>query len=287
MSVVRWLIDRTVLFEGSTRPAALMRIGLVWIAWARYAEDLSFWRQVEWDFFVVGASFFVSTTLMLLGVWSRFATAWAGATMLLGTYAYLGFQRGVEPWTHHHTYLLSVATCLLALTPCGRSYSWDRWRAVMRSEREGVSVPPERGALWAQRLIALQVAAVYFWGAYNKTTTGFLSGAALEFVAMSLYLGSDYPQSPLFHSAMVFLAWAIVLLEYALAFGLFVRPLRRWLIPAGLLFHAVIYVTLPVATFSATMWLLYLAFLDPERVHAFTDRLTGGNRREPAPLTGP
>jgi hypothetical protein len=255
-----------------------MRIGLVLIAWARYAEDLSFWKRLEWDFLAVGASFFVATTLMLLGVWSRVSTASAGATMLLGTYAYLGFQRGVEPWTHHHVYLLSVATCLLALTPCGASYSWDRWRAIARAERDGIVAPPERGALWAQRLIALQIAAVYFWAAYNKTASGFLSGAALELVAMSLYLGSDYPQSPLFHASMVSLSWMTVVLEYSLAFGLFVPRLRKWLIPAGVVFHAIIYVTLPVATFSATMWLLYLAFLDPDRVHAFLDRLGGARR---------
>jgi hypothetical protein len=278
MSIIRALIGRTAGFEGSTRSVALMRIGIVLVAWSRYAEDLSFYKRLEWDFLAVGASFFVSTTLMLFGVWSRVTTAWAGATMLLGTYAYLGLQRGVEPWTHHHTYLLCIATCLLALTPCGGSYSWDRWRVVVRAEREGHAPPPERGPLWAQRLIALQVAAVYFWGAYNKTTSGFLGGDGLEFVSMSLYLGSDYPQSPLFHPAMVFLAWCTVALEYTLAFGLFFRSLHRWLIPAGFLFHAIIYVTLPVATFSATMWLLYLAFLDPDEVHAFLDRIGGASR---------
>jgi hypothetical protein len=281
MRVVRALIRWTVDYEGSTRSVALMRIGLALIAWARYAEELSFHRHLEWDFSMVGASFFVSSTLMLFGVCSRFSTAWTGATLLFGTYAHLGFQRGIEPWTHHHTYLLCIATCLLALTPCGGSYSWDRWRAVVRAEREGRAAPPEYGPLWAQRLIALQVATVYFWAAFNKTSVAFLDGSALEFVAMSLYLGSDYPQSPLFHATTVFLAWATVTLEYALAFGLFVQRLRVWLVPAGMVFHAIIYMTLPVATFSVTMWILYLAFLDPDQVHAFLDRIGTGLHVDP------
>jgi hypothetical protein len=94
-------------------------------------------------------------------------------------------------------------------------------------------------------------------------------------IAGARYFGSDFPRSPLFHAAMVFLAWATVVLEYLLAFGLFVPRLQGPLLLAGFLFHAIIYITLPVATFSVTMWVLYLAFLDPDRVHAILDRSAG------------
>ena len=65
----------------------------------------------------------------------------------------------------------------------------------------------------------------------------------------------------------------VLLVEVALAVGLFMRRTHRWLLPIGILFHGVMVVTLPVATFSVTMWLLYLAVLDPDRVHAFMDGL--------------
>lgn len=273
MSFARALLDRTIGFEGSTRPVALMRIGLALVAWSRFAFDLSLFQRLTLGYTVLGLAFFVSSTAMLFGIASRAATAATGSVLLLGTYVYLGLIRGVEPFTHHHCYLLSFAICLLALTPCGASYSFDRWRAVVRAEREEKSAPPERGPLWAQRLIALQVAAIYFWSAYDKTNVAFLSGARLEMLAGALYFGSDFPQSPLYHSVMVFLSWATVVLEYLLAFGLFVPRLREPLLLAGFLFHAIIYVTLPMFTFSATMWVLYLAFLDPDDVHAFLDRL--------------
>ena len=47
------------------------------------------------------------------------------------------------------------------------------------------------------------------------------------------------------------------------------------LVLPGLAFHAIIYVTLPVYTFSATMALLYLAYFDADAVDKVIARLQG------------
>ena len=39
--------------------------------------------------------------------------------------------------------------------------------------------------------------------------------------------------------------------------------------------HAGIYVSMPVNTFTVTMYLIYFAFVDPDKVHAIIDRLSG------------
>jgi hypothetical protein len=52
---------------------------------------------------------FAVTTLMLLGVLSRLSTLATGA-VLLTMYHYFGLELGREPWTHHHTYLLTFGT---------------------------------------------------------------------------------------------------------------------------------------------------------------------------------
>ena len=70
-------------------------------------------------------------------------------------------------------------------------------------------------------------------------------------------------------------AFAVVALEYCLAFGLPFRRTRRYLVLPGLAFHAIIYVTLPVYTFSATMALLYLAYFDADAVDRVIARLQG------------
>jgi hypothetical protein len=46
---------------------------------------------------------------MLLGVLSRLSTLATGA-VLLTMYHYFGLELGREPWTHHHTYLLTFGT---------------------------------------------------------------------------------------------------------------------------------------------------------------------------------
>jgi hypothetical protein len=83
---------------------------------------------------------------------------------------------------------------------------------------------------------------------------------------------------------MIAASAATVALEYALAFGMLHARTRRWLVLPGLLLHAAFYIVLPVRTFSATMFVLYLAYFDPDAVHAVIDRLSGVGETKPPPL---
>jgi len=265
----------------STRTAALIRLGLPPILWARWASDFQPFRDLEPWKVVLSASFMVSTTLMFFGVKSRLSTAWAGLSAMALVYG-VGHGLGVEAYTHHHTTMLAAGTCLLALTPCGGSYSVDRWWVVARAERTGAPPPPERGPTWALPLIGVLVSAVYIWGAWDKTTWAYFSGQRFQHYVMHLYVGSDFPDFPGFE-ALCFLAGAgSMALEYVLGPGLFFRRLQPVLIPVGVLFHAVIYWTMPVATFSVTMWLFYLAYLDPDVVHRFLDRISAPSGPAPS-----
>jgi len=263
-----WAVDT----EGSSRSSALIRIGLAMLFWSRWAGELLLYRDQSPIGLFLAANFFVATMLLFLGYHSRIAAVWAGSVGL-AMYYYFGFQLGREPWTHHHTYLLAVAALLIALTPCGRSYSLDRYLAVMRAERMGVAPPAERGNLWGLRLIVVQLSVLYFFTALDKTSYAFLSGARLEAIFLWYYAGSDYPAGLAWLATIVSLA--VVVLEYGLAFGLPFRATRRYLVLPGLAFHAIIYLTLPVYTFSATMALLYLAYFDADAVDKVTARLQG------------
>jgi len=263
-----WAVDT----EGSSRSSALIRIGLAMLFWSRWAGELLLYRDQSPIGLFLAANFFVATMLLFLGYHSRIAAVWAGSVGL-AMYYYFGFQLGREPWTHHHTYLLAVAALLIALTPCGRSYSLDRYLAVMRAERMGVAPPAERGNLWGLRLIVVQLSVLYFFTALDKTSYAFLSGARLEAIFLWYYAGSDYPAGLAWLATIVSLA--VVVLEYGLAFGLPFRATRRYLVLPGLAFHAIIYLTLPVYTFSATMALLYLAYFDADAVDKVIARLQG------------
>jgi len=255
--------------RGSTRAVALIRIGLALLLWARWGADLTPLHAHVRHAGALGAAFWLFTSAMLVGLRSGLATAGAGLTALA-----LVHVAGVEEYTHHHSYLLAAATCLLALAPCGGSFSVDRWLAVRDARTRGEPPPPEQGDLWAAWLLAAQLSAVYFWSAVSQLTPAFLSGERLQQTYVALYSPSDCPHFPAFAPLMMALALAVVALELALAFGLWNRRARRWLMPAGLAFHAALYLTVPVLTLSATMVLLYLAFL-PDEVHRAVDALVG------------
>ncbi|RWD61298.1 MAG: hypothetical protein EOS37_32660 [Mesorhizobium sp.] len=258
--------------EGSSRSSALIRIGLAMLFWSRWAGELLLYRDQSPAGLFLAANFFLATTQLFIGYHSRLAAVWTGSVGL-AMYYYFGFELGREPWTHHHAYLLAVAALLIALTPCDRSYSLDRYLAVVRAERAGVPPPVERGNLWGLRLIVVQLSVLYFFAAFDKSNYAFLSGARLEQIFLWFYAGSDYPSGLAWPATIV--SFGVVALEYGLAFGLPFRATRRYLVLPGLAFHAIIYVTLPVYTFSATMALLYLAYFDADAVDKVIARLQG------------
>ena len=269
-AIVRWALHH----EGSTRSAALIRIGLALALWARFGGDLGLFVQSSAAGRTLALVFWIASTCMLIGLGAWLASAITAACVLAMCSAWPALG-GNEGWAHHHVQLLGAATLFCALTPCGRSYSLDRWRALRRAAASGAPAPAERGNLWGLRLIVLQLSVIYLFAAIDKTHLGFLSGARLEHYLLWYYWGSDAPAWPGFHALLALVAVANVALEYALALGLPWPRTRRWLLLPGLGLHVLFYLLLPVATYSATVMLLYLAYLDPERVHAVLDELGG------------
>lgn len=279
-AVSKWALD----FEGSTRSSALIRISLAAVVWSRWANELILFRNLRsehgLEYVLLGSAFYLFSTLMFVGLWSRVSTLATGV-IALTIYWYFGHDLGREPWTHHHTYILAFGIFLCGLTPCGGSFSVDRWWAVRKARARGEAPPPEWGNLWGLRLIGIQLSSIYLWTAINKTNVGFLSGDRMEHYMMWFYTGSDYPQIPGFHAVMLLLGVGTTVLEYALAIGLWFPKPRRVLVPMGLMLHAGFYVLLPVSTYTTTMWALYLAFFDPAAVHRTVDALLGTQVSEP------
>jgi hypothetical protein len=259
--------------QGSTRALGLMRVALALVVFVRFGSELSLYQGDAPAFLLLGAAFFVFTSLMLVGYMAE--AACAGVAILLATFQfYLGYVRGYPGWTSHHIYLLLVSITLLALSPCGRSFSLDRWRALATA-RTPRDVAPEYGELWTQRLVALQLGALYFWTAIDKTNWQFLSGQRLQEAFIWSYDGRILEPMISAGALLPALAVTVVVVEYFLAFAIFVPRWRAWVLPIGLALHASFYVLLPVSTYSATVMVLYLALLDPDAVHRFIDRMLG------------
>lgn len=264
--------------EASTRAIALVRIGIPVVIWSEWADQLILFRHLNPTAVLVSSCIFASTILLFIGFWSRVSALLAGASVTSAIY-FLGHGAGRD-FVHHHTHMMMLATWLLAVTPCGGSYSLDRYLAVGSARRVLRPLPVERGPLWGQRLLGVLVSSVYLWSVYSKLTPAFMSGARMEQIFMTFYGSSAYPEWAGFHSAMLALAWITLLTEVFLAVGLWVPRTRRLAIAVGIVFHAALYYTLPVSTFSALMLLLYLTFPDPDAVHRVIEDLSG---HEPAP----
>jgi hypothetical protein len=167
----------------------------------------------------------------------------------------------------------------LTLAPTGRALSVDRWWAIADAEASGEAIPSERGPVWPSLLLAMQVATLYLWSLGDKLSNGFYTGVQLEQISMRYYFGSAPPDALSWLYPV--LAWAVLVLEVALPVALFVRRWQAWAMALGVVMHVMFYILIPVNTFTMQMLLLYLAFLDPDDVHAAIDRLLG-HRAKPS-----
>lgn len=252
--------------EASSRSAGLLRIGFALLLWTRFGSEMTLWSGTAPERVLVDLAFWLSTTLLLVGYRSRLASAATAATCLYMFYA-LGVFGGRDEWNSHHVWVLLSTASLLVLTPCGNSYSIDRWLSL----RRGTPLP-ERGWTGGVNLMALQLSAVYFWSAVDKSNWGFLSGQRLQAIFLNLYL-ENVPSGAWADALIAAVAVSVVAFEYFISVGIHVRRTHWWLLPAGLVLHALFFVLIPVSVFSVNVALLYLTVIDPDAVHAFLDRL--------------
>lgn len=264
----RWAL----LDEGSTRPTALMRIGLGTMLWLKLADRFLVYSDSTVVEVVLAVSFHLATLGTVLGAFSRLSTAVVAVLGFAG-YAGLGpFQEAVG-WVSHNTHLLVSSSMLLALCPSGRSLSLDRWWALRRAERGGLPALPEVAPLWSVRLLGLLVASVYLSTVLNKTSELWLSGHHLQGVLALHYTGSALYNHRAYEGLVIVAALGVWLVELVLVFGLFVPRLRAPVAVAGVLLHGSFSMLFRVFTFSANMILLYLPLFPPAQVDALIDRL--------------
>ena len=256
-------------YRDSTRSVGLIRIGLVLLIWSRWAGELILCRDIRPSAILLNSAFFLLTGLMCVGLWTRVSSM--GTAIIISIMFFMNWS-----WKHHHTFLLVMSTLFIALTPCGRSYSLDRWLALHRTLKSGLLPPSEIGNLWGLRLIAIQLSMVYFWTAYEKLYWGFLSGDRIELLFYNYYAGVDYASIPGFAALCFVIAITTVILEFLLSFGLYIPKLRKYLMSIGIVLHILFYVLLPIRTFTLTMILLYLAYIPATSVHRFIDGMHEG-----------
>lgn len=271
----RWLFHE----QGSTRPLGLFRIALVLLLWTRFGPEMTLWMAGDSVQAVFGVAFFILTGFVLIGLYTRRAMALLAAVMAL-VYFHFGQHLGHIPWTHHHVYLLFISTLITALGPCDRSFSLDRLRRI----RTGRAAP-ETGPLTANRLMILQLAAIYLWTAFDKTNVTFLFGTRLDQILHFHYQGTFAEPLLLWAPLVTAVAVLVVLVEYYLGIAILLGKWIASVMVLGVVLHASFYFLLPVQTFSATMVAMYVFLFRPQAVHVTIDTLiagsTGGRESRP------
>jgi hypothetical protein len=262
--------------EGSGRTLGLMRILVALMVWARFADRFIVHPKASLVQLGAAACFYLFSTLMLLGQWSRLCTAVVAGVLL---YGYHG--RG---FTSHNMQLLDLTVLMLVFTPLGAAYSLDRHWALQRAERTGRPVPSEAIPLWTMWLPALLLSSVYLSTFLNKTNLEFLSGERLEAIVAGHYTGSDYLDGALWSLGVQAFSVAVWLVEGALVVGLLLPRVRAWLMLAGAFMHLSFYALFRIYAFSVNMVMLYFAFVPPAQVAGAIDRLCGYSFRSGKPV---
>ena len=207
----------------------------------------------------------LASFLTTIGLWTRY-------TSVLFAIGMVSLQHRNGLILHGGDTVFKLSALYLALSPCGRACSVDRLIRIWKGLEDAV---PIEKSLWVQRLICYEVALVYFttmwlkyWGSHWKDGTATWYTARLpEFYRFPV--PSFFAEPP-----MIYLTtYGTLAVEFALATLVFFRPLRKYVLGAGILMHAYIEYSMNIPLFAFGMCSMYICFYDGEEVTEFFERL--------------
>ncbi len=237
------------------------------------ARDAEYWAGQLWHLNVlqgvtstpVTAGVFGLTMLAalctMLGLWTRVATIALAVGMISLHHRNPFILNGGDT-------LLRMSLITLALSPCGAAFSVDR----LLRQRRGQPVL-DQVSLWPQRLVQVQMTLVYGTTVWHKLngvhwsdgTAAWYPGQLLEFHRFPTPRFVDLP--PFVQIA----TWGTLVVELALAYAVYWRPARRWILLGGLALHAVIEYRFNIPLFAFISVAQYLAHYDGEEVRTWME----------------
>jgi hypothetical protein len=167
--------------------------------------------------------------------------------------------------THGGDTFLRLAGFFLIFAPAGAAFSIDRLIRIWR-KKEPATI--QHWSPWAQRMIQLQLALLYFVSFLLKIKGApWLQGTALFYV----YHLDELRRFPLpwwfFHPIVLKLGgWFALVLEFSLAILIWVREFRYFLLALGVLFHLWLEYSLNIPLFQWDVLSAYILFVDPADV---------------------
>lgn len=169
------------------------------------------------------------------------------------------------------TVIAGHALLLLSVSPAGELWSVDAWLKRRSGSRRSESLIPREGRhpIWAQRLVQLLIAIIYFAAAITKVhTPAYFSGDQMMYWLVTNINGpkpigefmTEYPGFLTISSYIGFL-WEVLFI-----FACWSTMGRRFAIGMGVMFHAGTFFMLGLQSFPMVMFSLYLSFLNAQDV---------------------
>jgi hypothetical protein len=166
---------------------------------------------------------------------------------------------------------LRVSGFFLMFAPAGAAFSIDRLVRLRRGlEDEGI----EPRVLWAQRMIQIELALMYFASFWWKMKGhSWLDGTALIYV-LRLRTIARFPVPHWIQTPFILKlgAWYTLVLEFSLGVLIWFRQFRYPILLLGILFHLGIDYALNLPLFSWDVLSAYVLFVEPSDLERF--RLT-------------
>jgi hypothetical protein len=163
--------------------------------------------------------------------------------------------------THSGDTFLRVAGFFLMFAPVGAAFSVDRLVRI-RKGKEGPEIQPKPP--WAQRMIQIELALLYFVTFWWKSTgAAWVNGTAVYYLNhLAEYQGLPLPswfQHPVFEKLG---SWLTLAIEFSLGVLIWFKELRYPVLLLGLLFHLFLEYRLDVPLFQWTVLSAYVLFID-------------------------
>lgn len=200
----------------------------------------------------------VAALTTMLGLWTRVSTI----LLALGVMS-IHLRNGFI--LHGGDTVLRVMVLYLAIAPCGKACSLDRVIALWRGK---ISPLMPRISLWPQKLIAFNVALIYFTTFWHKMRGDMWRDGTATWYPPRLN-EFDRFWVPSFIEDMPFVyvsTYGTLAIELALGTLVFYKPMRKYVLLAGVGMHAFIEYSMNIPLFAFGICACYTVFYSGEEV---------------------
>lgn len=210
----------------------------------------------------------VVALLTALGLWTRISS-------ILLAIGIVSLHHRNSIILHGGDTVIRIGCLYMALAPSGAVCSLDRIIGIWKGK---ISREPVRVSLWSQKLLRYNVALIYFTTFWHK----FGFGSHWRDMTATWYPArlNEFKKFPVpgFVNELPFVYFTTattLATELALGTLVFYRPLRKYVLLAGLLMHGFIEYSMNIPLFSFLMASTYLCFFDGEEIEAWAKKMGG------------